>query len=106
MIARKIRSLSRLVGVRKNARRKVVGGVRFELTTSCTRNKRATRLRYAPPTKGAKKCTRSLQKANTFLRFFALSEIRDCQKTLRQRGDARAGFGGFFEGGGDVVTRG
>src|SRR3954467_3588538 len=28
---------------------KVVGAVRFELTTSCTRNKRATRLRYAPP---------------------------------------------------------
>ena len=24
------------------------GAVRFELTTSCTRNKRATRLRYAP----------------------------------------------------------
>ena len=37
----------------KQARRsapweKVVGAVRFELTTSCTRNKRATRLRYAP----------------------------------------------------------
>jgi hypothetical protein len=27
---------------------KLVGAVRFELTTSCTRNKRATRLRYAP----------------------------------------------------------
>ena len=27
---------------------KMVGAVRFELTTSCTRNKRATRLRYAP----------------------------------------------------------
>ena len=26
----------------------MVGAVRFELTTSCTRNKRATRLRYAP----------------------------------------------------------
>lgn len=26
----------------------LVGAVRFELTTSCTRNKRATRLRYAP----------------------------------------------------------
>jgi hypothetical protein len=35
-------------------REKVVGAVRFELTTSCTRNKRATRLRYAPPTKGGK----------------------------------------------------
>ena len=30
---------------------KVVGAVRFELTTSCTRNKRATRLRYAPTLK-------------------------------------------------------
>jgi hypothetical protein len=27
---------------------RMVGAVRFELTTSCTRNKRATRLRYAP----------------------------------------------------------
>jgi hypothetical protein len=27
---------------------KMVGAVRFELTTSCTRTKRATRLRYAP----------------------------------------------------------
>lgn len=27
---------------------KMVGAVRFELTTSCTRNKRATKLRYAP----------------------------------------------------------
>ena len=71
MIARKIRSLSLLVGVRKNARRKVVGAVRFELTTSCTRNKRATRLRYAPPTKGAKKCTHAPEKANTILKFFA-----------------------------------
>src|SRR5438045_9587362 len=26
----------------------MVGAVRFELTTSCTRNTRATRLRYAP----------------------------------------------------------
>jgi hypothetical protein len=26
----------------------MVGAVRFELTTSCTRNKRATGLRYAP----------------------------------------------------------
>ena len=34
---------------------KMVGAVRFELTTSCTRNKRATRLRYAP-TLGAKRC--------------------------------------------------
>src|ERR1041385_6675961 len=34
--------------------RKMVGAVRFELTTSCTRNKRATRLRYAP-TEGAKR---------------------------------------------------
>ena len=32
---------------------KMVGAVRFELTTSCTRNKRATRLRYAP-TQGGK----------------------------------------------------
>src|SRR5205809_7022819 len=33
----------------------MVGAVRFELTTSCTRNKRATRLRYAP-TQEDKKC--------------------------------------------------
>ena len=32
----------------------MVGAVRFELTTSCTRNKRATRLRYAP-TQGQEK---------------------------------------------------
>ena len=29
-------------------KKRMVGAVRFELTTSCTRNKRATRLRYAP----------------------------------------------------------
>jgi hypothetical protein len=34
---------------------KMVGAVRFELTTSCTRNKRATRLRYAP-TEGHRRC--------------------------------------------------
>jgi hypothetical protein len=45
---------------------KVVGAVRFELTTSCTRNKRATRLRYAPPTKEARKCTHSAGNANIF----------------------------------------
>ena len=50
---------------------RMVGAVRFELTTSCTRNKRATRLRYAPPTKGAKKCTHAPEKANTILKFFA-----------------------------------
>lgn len=33
----------------------MVGAVRFELTTSCTRNKRATRLRYAP-NQGLRKC--------------------------------------------------
>lgn len=27
---------------------KLVGAARFELTASCTRNKRATKLRYAP----------------------------------------------------------
>jgi hypothetical protein len=32
----------------KTRKGKLVGAVRFELTTSCTRNKRATRLRYAP----------------------------------------------------------
>ena len=31
----------------------MVGAVRFELTTSCTRNRRATRLRYAPNQKRA-----------------------------------------------------
>src|SRR5437660_6644586 len=35
----------------------MVGAVRFELTTSCTRNKRATRLRYAP-NQGGKLCRR------------------------------------------------
>jgi uncharacterized repeat protein (TIGR01451 family) len=35
----------------------MVGAVRFELTTSCTRNKRATRLRYAP-TLSRKVCLR------------------------------------------------
>ena len=34
----------------------MVGAVRFELTTSCTRNKRATRLRYAPNQTRIGKC--------------------------------------------------
>ncbi len=34
---------------------KMVGAVGFEPTTSCTRNKRATRLRYAP-TQGYRIC--------------------------------------------------
>ena len=34
----------------------MVGAVRFELTTSCTRNKRATRLRYAPNQTRSGKC--------------------------------------------------
>jgi hypothetical protein len=41
---------------------KMVGAVRFELTTSCTRNKRATRLRYAP-TQGAESCPLRWRKA-------------------------------------------
>jgi hypothetical protein len=40
----------------------MVGAVRFELTTSCTRNKRATRLRYAP-TQGAENCPLRWRKA-------------------------------------------
>src|SRR6185312_14704776 len=54
------------------AQRKMVGAVRFELTTSCTRNKRATRLRYAP-TQGRKKvpglapnCNVEIQKSQSF----------------------------------------
>src|SRR5688572_571977 len=35
----------------------MVGAVRFELTTSCTRNKRATRLRYAPTQRVAEVAT-------------------------------------------------
>ena len=43
---------------------KMVGAVRFELTTSCTRNKRATSLRYAPTTKGTMSMSCASPKAN------------------------------------------
>jgi hypothetical protein len=42
--------------------------VRFELTTSCTRNKRATRLRYAPNQKEAVKMPYSNAIATDFSR--------------------------------------
>src|SRR6266850_5976466 len=48
------RSFREMFEILHNAlnKRKMVGAVRFELTTSCTRNKRATRLRYAPTKQG------------------------------------------------------
>jgi hypothetical protein len=60
---------------------KVVGAVRFELTTSCTRNKRATRLRYAPSDQGREKCTLLAGNANDFALNFRLESARG----LRQR---------------------
>src|SRR5882724_7838044 len=48
---------------------KLVGAVRFELTTSCTRNKRATRLRYAP-TPGTKRVPGVAQKSNFEFNIF------------------------------------
>jgi hypothetical protein len=41
----------------------MVGAARFELATSCTRNKRATRLRYAP-TQGQEKVPGAWGKCN------------------------------------------
>jgi uncharacterized protein len=59
----------------------MVGAVRFELTTSCTRNKRATRLRYAP-TQGQQKVPGVEPKCNVEFRFspnFALCSFpREC----------------------------
>ena len=54
----------------------MVGAVRFELTTSCTRNKRATRLRYAP--NRAVKVPRPETKCNHDLAEFA-SRARVCR---------------------------
>ena len=61
--------------------RKMVGAVRFELTTSCTRNKRATRLRYAP-TQGREKvpglgtnCNVQFQKSQSFALAYILAAI-------------------------------
>jgi uncharacterized protein len=48
----------------------MVGAVRFELTTSCTRNKRATRLRYAP-TQGQEKVPGVGPKSNFEFRISA-----------------------------------
>ena len=39
---------------------KMVGAARFELTASCTRNKRATKLRYAPTTRIVYRIRRAL----------------------------------------------
>ena len=62
----------------------MVGAVRFELTTSCTRNKRATRLRYAP-TQGQEKVPGVGPKCNVEFRKFATlstgAQISPC--TLR-----------------------
>ena len=50
--------------------RSMVGAVRFELTTSCTRNKRATRLRYAPNQTRRGKWAITGRLAMDFSRFF------------------------------------
>ena len=54
--------------VRDRGLGEMVGAVRFELTTSCTRNKRATRLRYAPNQRG-EKLPASAGKCNRHFRF-------------------------------------
>ena len=48
----------------------MVGAVRFELTTSCTRNKRATKLRYAPNQKRAYDADRPPLRQNLFQNEF------------------------------------
>jgi hypothetical protein len=47
----------------------MVGAVRFELTTSCTRNKRATRLRYAPTRRGEGAGNKSVLQSRNFSVF-------------------------------------
>ena len=54
----------------------MVGAVRFELTTSCTRNKRATRLRYAPTE--PKRCRVFKVSATQFVHTAACAKIVGC----------------------------
>ncbi len=48
----------------------MVGAVRIELTTSWTRTRRATRLRYAPNQKAGRKMGIHRFDCNAFLHFF------------------------------------
>ena len=56
-VKRKSRPLLILLPRRPMAVEKMVGLVRFELTTSCTPCKRATRLRYSPNKEGSQSDT-------------------------------------------------
>ena len=57
----------------------MVGAVRFELTTSCTRNKRATKLRYAPNQQAhtVANCRAEMQRVSRFRERF----VRDGAET-------------------------
>src|SRR5436190_17054624 len=67
----------------KKPKKKMVGAVRFELTTSCTRNKRATRLRYAP-NQGQEKVPRVHMNCN--LEFCAREfKQKETKETKRNR---------------------
>ena len=56
----------------------MVGAVRFELTTSCTRNKRATRLRYAPTLEQKKLPSASVNCNPNFSNCAIISAARWC----------------------------
>jgi hypothetical protein len=78
----------------------MVGAVRFELTTSCTRNKRATRLRYAP-TLRQQGCRARSQKAmfillNNEQNANYLASKSPCGKIIADRS---------FQNGGPVAQR-
>src|SRR3954463_12359201 len=59
----------------------MVGAGRFELTTSCTRNKRATRLRYAP-THEAGENALVLRDCNCFFRHGTACDPSGCPGRL------------------------
>src|SRR5690242_19844636 len=62
----------------------MVGAVRFELTTSCTRNKRATRLRYAP-TLSRRRCRVPGQFATRKLGIIAAQRKENAPEPVNRR---------------------
>jgi hypothetical protein len=60
---------------------KMVGAVRFELTTSCTPSKRATKLRYAP-TGGTLRCGHAIYGAVSHIQQHSSQHERECRVPL------------------------
>ncbi len=57
----------------------MVGAVRFELTTSCTRNKRASQATLRPDTKEQKLCHQELGKQ---LEYYPILDLKNGERNV------------------------